>query len=65
MARFTNATPAAPYADAPVVNSRVGHFWVGAEDRGPMYVYWEAPAEITKPYPIVLVQAAAVRASTT
>jgi len=55
MARFTNGAPAAPYADAPVVASRAGHFWIGAGDRGPMYVYWEAPAEVTKPYPIVLV----------
>jgi len=55
MARFTNVAPAAPYADTPVVASRAGHFWIGAGERGPMYVYWEAPAEVTKPYPIVLV----------
>lgn len=55
MARFTNGAPAHPYADTDVVSSRRGHFWVGAGQRGPMYVYWEAPAEVTKPYPIVLV----------
>ena len=54
--------PAVAPADAPLVNSRVGHFWIGAEPDpttgaplGPMYVYWEAPAEVTQPYPIVLV----------
>jgi pimeloyl-ACP methyl ester carboxylesterase len=54
-------TAAAP-SDSPVVTSRRGHFWVGADPdpqiglaRGPMYVYWEAPVEVTQPYPIVLV----------
>jgi pimeloyl-ACP methyl ester carboxylesterase len=46
------------------VTSRRGFFWVGAERvsmpfgtvvRGPMFVYWEAPVEITRPHPIVLI----------
>lgn len=54
--------PATVPSDSPVVASRRGHFWVGVEPdphvgvaRGPMYVYWEAPAEVTQPYPVVLV----------
>lgn len=57
--RTTPATAPNPH---PPVTIRRGHLWVGAErdpDVGvavsPMYVYWEAPAEITQPYPIVLV----------
>ena len=56
------ALPAKPPADTAPITSRRGHFWVGAEPdpstgvaRGPMFVYWEAPVEVTKPYPIVLV----------
>ncbi len=46
------------------VTSRRGFFWVGAEKvdgpfgtvvRAPMFVEWEAPPEVTRPYPIVLV----------
>jgi pimeloyl-ACP methyl ester carboxylesterase len=62
MARFVSGPPAQPPAEAAPVTSRRGHFWVGAEPepatgaaRGPMFVYWEAPVEVTKPYPIVLV----------
>ena len=62
MARFEAGPPADPPAEPAPVTSRRGHFWVGAEPepgsafaRGPMYVYWEAPVEVTKPYPIVLV----------
>ena len=62
MARFLSGPPAKPPADTTAVTSRRGHFWVGAEPdpatgaaRGPMFVYWEAPVEVTKPYPIVLV----------
>ena len=62
MARFSSGPPAQPPADSAPVTSRRGHFWVGAEPdpatgvaRGPMFVYWEAPVEVTKPYPIVLV----------
>jgi pimeloyl-ACP methyl ester carboxylesterase len=56
MARFSaTAAPAKPPVESTPVTSRRGHFWVGAGDRGPMYVYWESPATVTKPYPIVLV----------
>jgi pimeloyl-ACP methyl ester carboxylesterase len=46
------------------VTSRRGFFWVGAErvagaagtvPYGRMYVYWEAPVEVTHPFPIVLI----------
>src|SRR4029079_8669590 len=62
MALFSNGAPARPPADTAPITSRRGHFWVGAEPdpstgvaRGPMFVYWEAPVEVTKPYPIVLI----------
>ncbi|HZO61896.1 MAG TPA: alpha/beta hydrolase [Gaiellaceae bacterium] len=47
-----------------LVTSRRGFFWVGGEPvpagegtalRGQMFVQWEEPAEVTKPYPVVLV----------
>jgi pimeloyl-ACP methyl ester carboxylesterase len=45
---------------------RHGSFWVGAEPdpatgvaRGPMFVHWQAPVEVTKPYPIVLIHGGA------
>jgi len=47
-----------------LVTARRGFFWVGGERfpvqdgtviRGQMFVQWEAPEEVTKPYPIVLV----------
>jgi pimeloyl-ACP methyl ester carboxylesterase len=46
------------------VTARRGFFWIGVERagaasgtvaRGPMYVQWESPVEVRKPYPIVLV----------
>jgi pimeloyl-ACP methyl ester carboxylesterase len=46
------------------VTSRRGFFWVGVERfdgpwgtvvRAPMYVEWEAPVEVTQPYPLVLI----------
>jgi len=46
------------------VTSRRGFFWTGIERvqsqygtvvRGPMYVEWEEPVEVTQPYPIVLI----------
>ena len=49
----------------PLRTTRGGHFWIPGEiveladgqhvQRAPLYVRWEAPAEITKPYPLVLV----------
>lgn len=47
-----------------VVSTRRAHFWVGVERvqmpfgtvaKGQMYVYYEAPAKVTKPHPMVLV----------
>ncbi len=52
------------WADTPVRASRRGHFWVTAErvaqgggtyQRGPMFVAWEAPEQVTQSYPVVLV----------
>jgi pimeloyl-ACP methyl ester carboxylesterase len=46
------------------LTSRRGFFWTGIERvespygtvvRGPMYVEWEEPVEVTRPYPIVLI----------
>ncbi|HVY60745.1 MAG TPA: alpha/beta hydrolase [Planctomycetota bacterium] len=46
------------------VTARRGFFWVGVERspgpsgtvaRGPMYVQWESPVEVRRPYPLVLV----------
>ena len=62
MPRFQAGPPATPPTESAPVTSRRGHFWIGAEPeagagaaRGPMFVYWEAPVEVTQPYPIVLV----------
>ena len=52
------------HLEGELVTSRRGVFWVGDETvslpqgtvpRGQMFVQWEAPATVTKPYPIVLV----------
>ncbi len=52
------------WADAPVRSSRRGHFWITAErvvqdgaafQRGPMFVEWEAPDQVTQPFPVVLI----------
>jgi pimeloyl-ACP methyl ester carboxylesterase len=52
------------HLEGELVTARRGFFWVGDETvslpagtipRGQMFVQWEAPAEVTKPYPIVLV----------
>jgi pimeloyl-ACP methyl ester carboxylesterase len=51
-------------APAPLVTSRRGRFWIpgditrsaaGTIQRGQMYVEWEAPEVISRPYPLVLV----------
>ncbi|MGW0041483.1 alpha/beta fold hydrolase [Rhodococcus sp. NPDC003348] len=51
-------------ADAPLVTSRRGQFWIpgetvtvpfGTVQRGPMYVAWESPEKVTRPHPVVLV----------
>ena len=52
------------WADTPVRAVRRGAFWITGErvsvgeatcQRGPMYVAWEAPETVTRPYPVVLV----------
>ncbi|MGZ4724320.1 MAG: lysophospholipase [Ilumatobacteraceae bacterium] len=62
MADSVPRPPAQVPSESTAVTSRRGHFWVGVTPdpaiglaRGPMYVYWEAPVEVTQPYPIVLV----------
>lgn len=49
---------------APVRNVRRGHFWVPGDrieidgltyQRGPLFAEWEAPEEVTRPYPMMLV----------
>ncbi len=53
----------APWTTAPTRAIRRGHFWIPGErvqregktyQRGPMYVEWEAPEAVTRPWPIVL-----------
>ncbi|WP_137175965.1 alpha/beta hydrolase [Massilia sp. HP4] len=53
----------APWTVSPARTVRRGHFWIPGErvgrggatyQRGPMYVEWEAPQTVTRPYPIVL-----------
>jgi pimeloyl-ACP methyl ester carboxylesterase len=52
------------HLEGELVTARRGFFWVGDETvslpqgtvpRGQMFVQWEAPSSVTKPYPIVLV----------
>ena len=60
-----NGTEAKPFwAETPLRTSRRGHLWIPGErvtkdgktyQRGPMFVDWETPAEVTKPLPVVLV----------
>lgn len=56
----------APHLDtrAPVIPTRRGNFWICGDvvehgpihvQRGPMHVEWEAPENVTHPYPLVLV----------
>lgn len=54
----------APWEQAPVRSSRRGHLWVPGDrvrrdgatyQHAPMFVMWEAPATVTRPFPIVLV----------
>ncbi len=53
-----------PWENRPARISRRGNFWISGErttidnhtyHRGPMFVAWEAPEQITQPYPVVLV----------
>lgn len=52
------------FAHYPLRTVRRGHFWIAGErvegergtvQRAPMFVEWEAPEEITRPYPLILV----------
>ena len=52
------------WAATPARTIRRGHFWVPGErverdgkmyQRGPMFAEWEAPEQVTRPYPVVLV----------
>lgn len=52
------------WAGTPTRNVRRGHFWVPGErveragktfQRGPMSVTWEAPEQVTRAYPVVMV----------
>lgn len=52
------------WKNTPVRTSRRGHFWVPGErvtangktyQHGPLFVDWEAPEQVTRPYPVVLV----------
>lgn len=60
---MTGKSISAPWAQAPARTVRRGHFWIPGDrieqagltyQRGPMYVEWEAPETVTRPYPIVL-----------
>ncbi|MCC2033192.1 FAD-dependent oxidoreductase [Microbacterium sp. BWT-G7] len=51
-------------AESPAVTIRRGSFWIpgepvptpfGTVQRGPLFVEWEAPETVTKPFPLVLV----------
>ena len=55
---------------APPRTSRRGQFWVPGErvsvdgktyQRGPMFVAWEAPEQVTQPHPVVLVHGGAMQ----
>jgi len=61
-----------PWLNKPARTIRHGHFWVPGDgvmnngrtyQRGPMFVEWEAPDAVTKPYPIVLVHGAGLQGS--
>jgi len=56
-------TRMSPWDRTPARHIRRGHFWISGErverdgktyQRGPMYVEWEAPETVTRPWPIVL-----------
>lgn len=58
------------WESSPLRTLRRGHFWVPGErvsvdgktlQRGPMFVEWEAPEQVTQPYPVVLVHGGALQ----
>ena len=59
------------WAGTPTRTIRRGHFWIPGErvehegktfQRGPMFADWEAPEQVTRLYPIVLVHGGGFRA---
>src|SRR5438874_1568577 len=67
-----NAKSRRVWENAPVRTSRRGHFWVPGErvtrdgktyQRGPMFVDWEAPEQVTQPYPVILVHGGLLQAT--
>ncbi len=68
--RASGAGPQPFWAETPARTSRRGHFWVTGErvtvsgktfQHGPMFVAWEAPVQVTQPYPVVLVHGGALQ----
>ena len=62
--------PPAFWEERPVRTSRRGQFWIPGErvtvgahtyQHGPMFVAWEAPEHVTKPYPLVLIHGGAMQ----
>ena len=62
--RPDEARPTSFWAATPATTTRRGRFWVPGErvikdgltyQRGPMFVAWETPEHVTRPFPIVLV----------
>ena len=58
------------WQEGPIRSSRRGQFWVPGErvtvdehsyQHGPMYVSWEAPETVTRPYPLVLIHGGAMQ----
>ena len=58
------------WQEGPVRSSRRGQFWVPGErvtvdghsyQHGPMYVSWEAPEKVNRPYPLVLIHGGAMQ----
>jgi pimeloyl-ACP methyl ester carboxylesterase len=63
-ADISKGQPESFWLNRAVRSDRRGHFWIPGErvkidgqtlQRGPMFVEWQAPEQVTQPYPIVLV----------
>ena len=57
-------------AATPARTIQRGHFWIAGErversgktyQRGPMFAEWEAPEQVTRPYPVVLAHGGGVQ----
>ena len=66
----SGARPRPFWAQTPARTSRRGTFWIAGErakvggktyQRGPMFVSWETPEEVTQPCPVVLVHGGALQ----